>query len=91
MMPKQRKRTWKDHLELLEYLANHDVKDAAQHFKISEPAVRTWLYKLRRQLKEEQASINRIRTLQRVSARVRKLTTPGEVPKEEEEEWQSQN
>jgi len=89
-MPKQRKRTWKNHLELLEYLADHDVKDAAQRFKISEPAVRTWLYKLRRQLKEEQASINRIRALQKRSPRVRKLTTPGAVP-EGEEEWQDQN
>lgn len=85
-MPKKKKRSWKDHAALLEFLVDHDVKDAAAQFGISQEAVRTWLYKLRHQLRDEQAAINKIRTLQRISARVRKLTTCGEVPEPEPEE-----
>ncbi len=85
-MPKKKKRSWKDHADLLEFLIDHDVKDAAAHFGISQDAVRTWLYKLRYQLRDEQAAINKIRTLQRISPRVRKLTTCGKVPEPEIEE-----
>jgi hypothetical protein len=65
---------------------DHDVKDAAVQCGIRQEAVRTWLYKLRHQLRDEQSAINKIRTLQRISPRVRKLTTCGEVPEPEPEE-----
>lgn len=85
-MPKRKKRTWPEHQALLEYLVDHSLKEAAQHFSVTEAAVRTWLYKLRHNLRQEQAAINQIRTLQRISPRVRKLTTCGGVPDQEEEE-----
>lgn len=78
-------RTWKEHMELLEYLTDHPIKSASTQFHISEPAVRSWLYRLTNQIAETQAALNRIRNLQSRSARIRKLTTKGTIPKEEEE------
>lgn len=95
-MPKFKKRTWNNHIELLEFLVNHTVKEAATNFqklgqiktdsKNPEASVRTWLYTIRKQLAEEQAAINRIRTLQRISTRVRKFTTIGSLEQTVEDE-----
>lgn len=95
-MPKFKKRTWAEHIELLEFLVNHTVKEAATHFqklgniktdsKNPEASIRTWLYTLRKNLAGEQAAINKIRTLQRISTRVRKFTTIGSLEQTGEDE-----
>lgn len=82
-----KKRTWEEHTALLEYLVNHQVKEAAAHFNKTEAAIGTWLYTLRKNLVTEQAAINRIRTLQRISTRVRKYTTSGAIREEDKEEF----
>lgn len=85
-MPKMKKRTWEEHTALLEYLVDHTVKEAATHFNKTEAAIGTWIYTLRKNLVTEQAAINRIRTLQRISARVRKYTTSGKIKDEDLDE-----
>ena len=84
-MPKKKKLTWADHTQLLEYLVDHTVKSASAQFGITEGAVRNRLYNIRKKLQAEQAAINRIRTLQRISPRIRKLTVIGGVPLDEED------
>jgi hypothetical protein len=84
-MSKKRKLTWEDHTQLLEYLVDHTVKSAATKFGITEGAVRNRLYNIRKKLQAEQAALNRIRTLQRISPRIRKLTSIGGVPVEDDE------
>lgn len=87
-MPKNKKRTWDDHYELLEYIAQHSTKDAAAHFselegkEVTVNAIRQRIYAAAHQIKEVQAKLNKIRTLQRISARVRKLTTVGTLEEE---------
>jgi hypothetical protein len=83
-MPQKKKLTWEDHQKLLEYLSDHSVKQASHQFKLTEGAIRNRLYTIRNRLSHEQAAINRIRTLQRISARVRKYTTKGSIEPEEE-------
>lgn len=83
-MAQKKKLSWKDHQTLLEFLVSHDVKQASQHFKISEGAIRNRLYNIRKQLSETQAALNKIRTLQRVSPRIRKYTTQGKIVPDEE-------
>jgi hypothetical protein len=83
-MAKQKKLTWEDHTQLLEYLLDHSLKQASLKFDITEGAIRNRLYNIRKKLQAEQAAINRIRTLQRISPRIRKMTTIGGVPEEEE-------
>ena len=85
MFSMRKARTWKEHMELLEYLTDHTFKEAAPHFKVSEPAIRSWLHRLVNQIVESQAALNRVRNLQKISARVRKLTTKGTIPEEDEE------
>lgn len=82
-MPQKKKLTWQDHQQLLEYLIDHSVKQASQQFKLTEGAIRNRLYTIRNKLSEEQAAINRIRTLQRISPRIRKYTTKGTIAPEE--------
>lgn len=78
-MPQKKKLTWADHQTLLEYLVDHDVKTASIHFKLSEGTIRNRLYNIRKKLGEEQTALNRIRTLQRISPRIRKYTTSGRI------------
>jgi len=85
-MAKQKKLTWADHQTLLEYLMDHSVKQTALQFKVSEGGIRNRLYNIRKKLQAEQTAINRIRTLQRISPRIRKLTTFGGVPLSEDDE-----
>lgn len=85
-MPKYKKRTWREHTELLEFLSNHSVKEAAVQWGLTDAAIRSWLYSLRKNIAETQTALNRIRTLQRISARVRKFTTIGTLETSEEEE-----
>jgi len=84
-MPKK-KRTLEDDLRLLEYLQNHEVKEAATQFNISEAAIRAWLNRLRKRIVRLQTFLNRVRTMQRISSRIRKLSSIGGVPPEEVEE-----
>lgn len=86
-MPKKKKRTWQEHAALLEFLIDHTIKEAATHFNKSEAAIRTWLYTLRKIIVTEQAALNRIRNLQKISARVRKYTTSGAIREEDKEEF----
>jgi hypothetical protein len=83
-MPKRKKLTWQDHYELLLYLVDHSVKQAAGHFGLTEGAVRNRLYNIRKKLQQTQAAINKIRNLQSISTRIRKFTTIGGVPEDDE-------
>lgn len=85
MFSMRKARTWKEHTELLEFIMDHTFKETATHFKISEAAIRSWKYRLVNQIAETQTALNRIRTLQRISPRVRKLTTKGTIEEEEKE------
>jgi hypothetical protein len=82
----KKKRTLEDDLLLLEYLRNHQVKEAAPQFKTSEAAIRAWLNRLRKRIVKMQTFLNQVRTLQRVSPRIRKLSSIGGVPPEEVEQ-----
>ena len=92
-MPKYKKQTWAAKLNLLEYLASHTYKQAADAFSktegrpISEAALRTRTNKISHEIKEMQTTMNRVRTLQRVSPRIRKLTTVGTIEDEDVGEW----
>ena len=81
-------RTEQENLEFLEQLVHQDMKDAARHFKISESAARSWLYRLRKQIVTQQIYLNRIRSLQKMSPRVRKFTTMGSIPEIDEDTGQ---
>lgn len=89
-MPRFKKRSWDDHITLLEYIATHTTKAAAIHFTklekkdVTVNAVRQRLYSAAKQIKEVQEKLNKVRTLQRISPRVRKLTTIGSVPEDED-------
>ncbi len=78
--PKQRNLNSADHLHLLELLADHEIKDMAIALHISESAVRGRIYRLRKHISVTQTFLNRVRTLQRNSRRVRKFTTLGSIP-----------
>lgn len=82
----RKKRTLEDDLALLEYLQNHEIKEAAVHYQISEAAIRAWLHRLRKRIVRLQIFLNRVRTMQRISSRIRKLSSIGEVPPEVTEE-----
>ena len=84
-MPKK-KRTLEDDLALLEYLQHHQVKEASVQFSASEPAIRAWLSRLRKRIVRLQTFLNRVRTMQRISPRIRKLSCIGGVPQDIEEE-----
>lgn len=83
---RKKQRNLADDLKLLEYLVNHEVKQAATEFNTTEPAIRAWLYRLRKRLTKLQTFLNRVRTLQRISPRIRKITVSGAVPKSDEDE-----
>jgi len=86
----RKKYTDEDELKLLDYLMHHSIKDASVLFKISEGACRQWLYRIRKKIMAGQAYLNRIRTMQRISSRVRKLTTSADYepePKEDEVDY----
>ena len=85
-MPQKKKLSWKDHTQLLEYLTEHSVKSAAIHFKLSQGAIRNRLHNIRVKLQDTQTALNRIRILQKISPRIRKLTTIGGVPEIDMEE-----
>ena len=82
----KKKRTLEDDLSLLEYLQNHQVKEAAVQYKTTEPAIRAWLNRLRKRIVRLQIFLNKVRTMQRISPRIRKLTSIGGVPPEEVED-----
>jgi polyribonucleotide nucleotidyltransferase len=82
----KKKRTLEDDLALLEYLQQHEVKEASVQFKTSEAAIRAWLSRLRKRIVRLQIFLNRVRTMQRISPRIRKLSSIGGVPPEEEED-----
>jgi hypothetical protein len=82
-MPKIKKLSWADHENLLEYLVDHTVKQTANHFSLSEGAVRNRLYLIRKRLNEESRAINKIKKLQRISDRVKKYTLTGAILEEE--------
>jgi hypothetical protein len=81
----KKKRDLENDLELLEYLTNHEVKQAAVYFKTTEPAIRAWLNRLRKRIVKMRDFLTRVRTLQRKSDRVKKFTTIGSIPIQEEE------
>lgn len=85
-MPIKKKITWKEQTELCELLMSNEIKVVAQKLGITVGAVYNRLNTLRDTLEETQASINRIRTLQRISPRVRKFTTKGNLRKDAEED-----
>ena len=92
MRIKNHKRTWTEDLDIIRYLEHHDVKDAALQFKTSEAAIRSWLHRIRRRIGRMQGWLNSVRSLQKRSPRVRKLTTDGSISTEdialgEEEKW----
>lgn len=87
-----KKRTWTEDLEIIRYLDDHDVKDTAQHFKTTEGAIRAWLHRIRKRIGLLQGWLNTVRSLQKSSPRIRKLTTDGSISEEdkemvEEEKW----
>jgi len=84
----KKKRTLEDDLILLEFLVDHDVKDVGQKFRmangqpLTETAARSWLYRVRKRISRINRFTGRLRTLQRISPRIRKLTTDGSVNRE---------
>lgn len=52
----------------------------------AEANARSWLHRIRVKVKRMQTYLNTIYALQRKSARIRKFTTSGGLPKENEEE-----
>ena len=82
---KKKKRKLDNDIELLEYLSNHEVKEAAIYFKTTEPAIRAWLNRLRKRIVKMRDFLTQVRTLQRKSDRVKKFTTIGSLPIQEEE------
>lgn len=87
----KKRRTLEDDLKLLEFLVDHDVKDVGQFFKMpdgrpmTEGAARSWLYRIRKRISRLNMFTGRLRTLQRISPRIRKLTTDGAVERETQE------
>jgi len=81
----KKKRTLDDDLKLLEFLVDHDVKDVGRKFTMAngrpmtETAARSWLYRIRKRISRLNLFVGRLRTLQRNSPRIRKLTTDGSV------------
>jgi len=80
-------------LELLEYMADHSVKQAALEFpkrwgkqwEDSEGAIRGHLHRIRTRIMRFQYYLNHIYSLGKRSPRVRKLTISGALDNEEEE------
>ena len=91
-MPRK-KRTWDECIEILAYLEQHDMRDAAQQFHMTIGALNSWLFRLRRRITQTQTKLNMIRSMQKRSPRIRKITTDGSIravekEEEEEEKWE---
>lgn len=82
------KRVLEEDLKLLDYLRDHDIKDASMKFKRTENSIRGWLYRIRKRVTLVRFYHNNILTMQRQSPRIRKLTSEGRIPPEETEDEQ---
>jgi len=74
-------------LDLLKDVAVKEIKAIAVERKMTETAVRAWLYRIRKRITRWQNYVNRIRALQKHSARVRKFTTAGALPEDKVERF----
>jgi hypothetical protein len=84
-------RDFKDIIQFLQFVKEHDIKDAAMSgFKmrngkpLTESAARSWLFRIRKLNSQIDSYVGALRTLQRISPRVRKLTTAGNVRETED-------
>lgn len=68
-------------IELLTYLAQHDIKDAAQKFKRSEGALNSELYRIRERIARCEQYLKQVRHLRHISNRVNKLTSSAKIEK----------
>jgi hypothetical protein len=76
-------------IEFLKDVAIMEMGLVAQKWKMSDGAARAWLHRIRIRVTRCQNYVNRIRVLQKAYPRIRKFTTSGQLPEEEEEEkWQ---
>ena len=82
----RKKRTLNEDLELLEYLAQHTVKETAIKNGVTEPSIRMWLNRYRKRLAKLESYLSHVHTLQKKSARIKKFTTIGSVPESLEDE-----
>jgi transposase len=82
----RKKRTLQEDLNLLEYLAEHTVKDAAAKYGVTAPSIRMWLNRYRKRLSKLESYLARVHALQKRSARIKKFTTIGSVPETLEDE-----
>lgn len=95
-MPKFKKLCLGDYLELFEYLKDHTFKEAAAHFSkregrpVSEGAVRSRSSRGAKAFAEAQTELNKLRTLQRISRRIRKITTLGAIEKTDNDDMEGQ-
>lgn len=89
----QKDRSLHDIIDFLYFVKDHDLKDApTSGFKmrndkpLTESAARSWLFRIRKLNTEIDWYVGSLRTLQRISRRIRKLTTEGSIDKEPEAE-----
>ncbi|MCJ7768729.1 hypothetical protein MUP79_10110 [Candidatus Bathyarchaeota archaeon] len=68
-------------IELLSYLSQHDIKDAAQKFKKTPGALNSELYRIRARIARVEAYLKAIRHLRHISNRVNKLTSSAKIEK----------
>jgi len=66
-------------IELLTYLAQHDVRDAAMKYKMTEGAINAWLYRIRERVVRVEAYLKAIRHLRHISDRINKLTSSAKI------------
>lgn len=68
-------------LQLLDFLREHTVADAAAHFKMSEGCVNSWLFRLRGRVMCAEEYLRQVRHLKHISDRVTKLTSSAKIVK----------
>jgi hypothetical protein len=86
-MAKHRKdRDFHDIVKFLFFIKDHDLKDAPMSGVkmpngacLTETAARSWLFRIRKMNSEIDWYVGQLRTLQRISPRVRKFTTAGNI------------
>jgi hypothetical protein len=86
-MTKQRKhRDFHDIVKFLFFIKDHDLKDAPMSgvkmpdgAPLTVTAARSWLFRIRKLNAELDWYVGQLRTLQRISPRIRKLTTAGNI------------
>lgn len=69
-------------LQLLSYLAQHDIKDASQRFRKSEGALNSELYRIRLRVMRAEEYLRQVRHLRHIGgSRIVKLTSSSKIQK----------